>query len=244
MTVTQQADEIEATDTTTATGPFRPVVFDLYRDIHKGIRAALFGVTASAGRVDPSDRGARAAVAAEVDGVVALLASHAEHEDAAIQPGLEVHLPDLADRVVTDHVTLEHRMDDLRALAAEAVAAPANDQRNRVHHLYLDLASFTAAYLAHQDLEERILMPALEAAIGLEAVIAIHESIIGNIPPAELADSLAIMLPAMNTDDRTELLGGMQAGAPPEVFTGVWGLATSVIPADELAVVAGRLHIA
>ncbi len=40
-----------------------------------------------------------------------------------------------------------------------------------------------------------------------------------------MAASLAIMLPAMNNDDRTELLGGMQAGAPPEVFAGVWSLA-------------------
>ncbi len=242
MTVTQQADE---TDVTVARGavPFRPVAFDLYRDIHKGIRADLFGLTASAGRADPSAPGERAAVAADVDRVVAVLVTHAEHEDAAIQPALEVHLPDLAEQVVTDHAALELRMDDLRALAAEMVAAPAGQQRDRAHHLYLDLASFTGEYLAHQDLEERVLMPALEAEIGVEAVIAIHESIIGNIPPAELAESLAIMLPSMNVDDRTELLGGMQAGAPPEVFAGVWGLAVTVVPADDLAVVAARLHL-
>ena len=48
----------------------------------------------------------------------------------------------------------------------------------------------------------------------------------------------------MNVDDRTELLGGMQAGAPPEVFEGVWGLAGSVLaPADHRALGA-RLGIA
>ena len=36
-----------------------------------------------------------------------------------------------------------------------------------------------------------------------------------------MAKSLALMLPAMNIDDRTELLGGMQQGAPAEVFAGV-----------------------
>ena len=39
------------------------------------------------------------------------------------------------------------------------------------------------------------------------------------------------MIPAMNIDDRTELLGGMRAGAPPEVFEGIWGLTGSVLPA-------------
>jgi hypothetical protein len=33
----------------------QPVGFDPLRDIHKAIRAALFAVTAEAGRVDPSD---------------------------------------------------------------------------------------------------------------------------------------------------------------------------------------------
>ena len=46
------------------------------------------------------------------------------------------------------------------------------------------------------------------------------------------------MLPAMNVDDRTELLGGMQAGAPAEVFAEFWGLACSVLhPQDPDAVV-------
>jgi hypothetical protein len=48
-----------------------------------------------------------------------------------------------------------------------------------------------------------------------------------------MASSLAIMLPAMNVDDRAELLGGVRAGAPAEVFAGIWGLTGSVLtPAD------------
>ena len=58
-----------------------------------------------------------------------------------------------------------------------------------------------------------------------------------------MAKSLAIMLPAMNVDDRTELLGGMQAGAPAEVFDGVWGLAGSVLEPADLAAVASRIGI-
>jgi hypothetical protein len=51
------------------------------------------------------------------------------------------------------------------------------------------------------------------------------------------------MLPAMNLDDRVELLGGMQAGAPPEVFDGVWSLARSVLPAADHQAVARRLAL-
>ena len=70
-------------------------------------------------------------------------------------------------------------------------------------------------------------MPALFEAVGFEAVLGIHQAIVGAIPPEEMATSLAVMLPAMNLDDRAELLGGMRAGAPAEVFQGVWSLAGS-----------------
>ena len=51
------------------------------------------------------------------------------------------------------------------------------------------------------------------------------------------------MLPAMNLDDRAELLGGMRAGAPAEVFQGVWGLAESVLDPRDLAPLAARLGV-
>jgi hypothetical protein len=51
------------------------------------------------------------------------------------------------------------------------------------------------------------------------------------------------MLPVMNVEDRSELLGGMQTGAPAEVFAGVWSLAGSVLPAEDSAALAGRLGL-
>ena len=59
-----------------------------------------------------------------------------------------------------------------------------------------------------------------------------------------MAKSLALMLPAMNIDGRTELLGGMRAGAPAEVFDGVWSLAGSVLdPTRPGRAGAGRLGL-
>jgi hypothetical protein len=210
-----------------------PVTFNLYGDIHKGIRAELFALTGAAGSLDPADRAGRADLACQVHTVTEMLVSHAEHEDAAIQPVLETHLPALADTVAVDHPALEARIVEIRALADNAVEAPSFAQRGDVYRLYIELASFTSAYLAHQDLEEREIMPALQRAVGPEQVLAIHQAIVGSIPPDEMAKALAVMLPAMNVDDRTDLLGGMQQNAPAEVFEQVFGLARSVLaPAD------------
>jgi hypothetical protein len=218
-----------------------PVTLDLYRDIHKAVRTELFAVTTDAARLDPADIDGLGALAAHVADVAGLLDSHAAHEDAIIGPALARELPDLAERVESDHGVLDARVGALAALAAEVAASPA--AAHGLHELHLGFASFTSAYLEHQDIEERVVMPALEAAIGVEAVVAMHQAIVGSIPPEEMMRSLALMLPAMNVDGRTELLGGMRAGAPAEVFAGVWKLTTSVLDPADLAAVARRLGI-
>ena len=233
--------DMTITDTNT-TAPLRLVAVDLYRDIHKGIRSELFAVTEQAGRVDPGDRADKAGLSAHLHDLVELLVSHAEHEDGHIQPVLERHLPSLAEQVVADHERLEARIELLAEQGAALVEGPGNARWN-AHRLYVDLASFTSTYLAHQDLEERVIMPSLEDVIGAEAGLAIHHAIVGSIPPEELAKSLAIMIPAMNIEDRCELLGGMQAGAPAEVFQGVWGLVSSVLDVRDLEALAARLGL-
>jgi len=220
---------------------FEIVALDLYRDIHKGIRSELFGVTLEAGRLDPSVRARRVDLAGRIRSAVDLLASHADHEDRAVQPAIEQHLPAYAETIATEHVAIEARMDTLVAMAVDAVDAV--DGHAAIHRLYLELASFTANYLQHQDFEERVVMPALDVAIGVPAVAEIHGAIIGSIPPDEMAQSLALMIPAMNVDNRAELLGGMKANAPAEVFEGVWGLTNSVLSDTDVRALAARLGI-
>jgi hypothetical protein len=231
-------DTVEKTQTT-----YELVAVDTYRDIHKGIRADLFDLTGTAGRIDPSCPGDVADLARHLDQSVELLVTHAGHEDDHLAPVMTEQLPDLFARIERDHAELEGRLVDLQGWAREAVESPGGETRGPVQRLYIELASFTSAYLAHQDLEERIVAPELHRIIGPEGVLAIHQAIIASIPPDQMASSLALMLPAMNNDDRTELLGGMQAGAPPEVFAGVWSLAGSVLESRDVAVLARRLEI-
>lgn len=221
----------------------RTITVDLYRDIHKGIRAQLFDVVLLAGRTDASDCLARRTLADAVRDTVALLESHAEHEDVAIDPHLQAHMPALAEQIERDHEVFEGRgayLVDFAEHLAEGVPAHGRGLQTQ---LYLDLAGFTSAYLAHQDVEERQVMPALEAAVGPEVVAAVNGQIVGSIPPDQMAHSLALMLPAMNLDDRSDLLGGMREQAPAEVFQGVWGLAGSVLTPDDHRALGRRLDL-
>jgi hemerythrin-like domain-containing protein len=244
MTVTDRPDAPSTDQAPTTIDRFALAGFDLYRDIHKGIRAELFAVTAEAGSLDPADTAGRAALADHVAFVADVLQSHAEHEDEVIQPALEVHLPDQAEAIEAEHAALDAIVASLRAQGRDVVEGRPRSERQDVQRLYLELGRFTGRYLTHQDMEERQVMPALERAVGTEAVIAMNEAIVSGIPPDEMARSLAFMLPAMNVDDRAELLGGMQAGAPPEVFAGVWSLTGSVLAPADRAAVATRLGLA
>lgn len=215
------------------------VAFDLYRDIHKAIRAELFSVTVEAGRVDPGDGQGVAAVAVQVRDIVRFLVEHAEHEDP-IDAALRQVLPELAEEVAAEHHALEARMASLTELAEAAHLAPVAAQRAATHRLYVELAAFTSDYLAHQDREEREIMPTLEALIGVDAVMGIHGQIISSMPPAQFFSALALMFPMMNIDDRTEMLGGMQATAPAEVVDEVWNLARSVLAAADVTALSAR----
>jgi hypothetical protein len=216
---------------------------DLYRDIHKGIRAVLFDVTARAGSADPADAAAATDLVARVQNALELLEAHSEHEDDHVQPAVDRALPQLGVRIATDHRRIDGELGRLAAASEAVVDAARDSRRSALRRLYLDFAAFTGSYLEHQDFEERVVMPALEAAIGGEAVAGIHAAIIGSIPPAEMATALSVMLPAMNVDDRAELLGGMQAGAPAEVFAGVWALAATVLAPGDITPLAARLGL-
>jgi hypothetical protein len=233
MTVTQQINSRDANVATT----------NLYRDIHKGIRAELFAITGEAGRVDPGSDPARAGLAAHVRNVVDLLEEHASQEDRVVQPVLQTHLPDLAARVDADHELLSARTTRLVSFADAAAEATSVSRAQAIHNLYLELAAFTGVYLTHQDVEERTVLPALEKAIRPDAIQDIHTAIVSSIPPDQMARSLAIMLPAMNIDNRAETLAGIQAGAPAQIFEGIWGLANSVLDPADAEAVAGRIGL-
>jgi len=77
-------------------------------------------------------------------------------------------------------------------------------------------------------------MPGLAQAMTVDELIEMHAAILNSIPPADMGSSLTLMLPAMNVDDRAEMLAGMR-DAPSDVLQGVLGLAGAVLTPDELA---------
>jgi len=225
------------------TAALETVTFDMYRNIHKGIRHGLFSVTFAAGQVDPHDGDAVRTVGERWTDLVSVLVAHAEHEDEFVQPVIERFAPEYAAEIAEAHPRLEAQMAELEVLADRAATACSDQVRMLTHRFYLGLASFTAAYLEHCEFEEFEVMVLLSQHLTFDELLAIDNAIVASIPPDMMAKSAALMLPAMNVDDQAELYAGARAGAPPEVFAGMVALAESVLEPVRYQALCGRLDI-
>ncbi len=207
--------------------------FDLYREVHKGLRSMLFHLTAEVGRTDATEAGRRVHLANRVRVAAGLLHHHHGHEDVFIQPLLEQVAPTLARTIDDGHHEIDGRITDLEQRAGQLVACHADAAPVVAHSLYRALATFTSTYLAHMDTEEDDVMTALRAARPVDELVALEMELRGAVAPPVMCDFISIMVPAMTPAERTDMLGGMHAGAPAEIFEQFRSATQSVLSPED-----------
>lgn len=202
--------------------------YDMYNNVHKGLRRALCGLLTDAG----------SATAAEFPEIgsrwLALeekLHAHHQHEDRFIGPHLARIAPALFAQMEREHAAIDQELAAVRAAAAP-------------NAFYRALARFTSIYFAHMAEEEGAFSDALFAAYTDRDLMAIEGELVASIPPPKLGEFMAMMLPAMNLDERFDLLAGMRAGAPAEVFQGMCQLASQVLDVRDWSMLNERLRSA
>ena len=178
---------------------------DLHGAIHKAIRAELFAVTVAAGRCDVADPAEREVLAEQVVAAVGLVEAHAATETEQLAAFLRTVRADLADRVATEHRELARSAADL-VRAAGALGDAFADHGRAARHLHLDLATFTAATLLHQDLEERAVRPLVYATLGPEGVAALRRHGLVALAAPEQAPLLTAVLAAGDPGERAALV--------------------------------------
>lgn len=209
---------------------------DLYRDIHKGLRHALFDVTFQAGRLDVGDDECIGGLLAESRQMIDLLRGHHQHEEQLLLEGLiEAHASAAVGPIHDEHHILAECLDQLAARADELAATSTGARSAIAHEYYLELAAFTGAYLAHLDVEERVVMPALAAECDDAELGRTQGAILASIRPEQQAVGLTVMLPALNPVERAVMVGRIRVTAPPEAFAGVRKIAEHVLTPVEYA---------
>lgn len=168
---------------------------DIFTNVHKGIRLALFSACLALGRA--GDDGARGDLArAQMREVLHFVAHHGDNEDLLLLPLLAEHAPETFQRIQAAHVRVQAALDSLRA--ALETAPPAA--------LYAQTCSFIALYLEHMNEEEHELEPAIRQALSVEQLAAFGRRSVERTAPADQKMMLSFMLPAMTGSDATAFL--------------------------------------
>lgn len=202
--------------------------YNFFKQVHKGVRVVVHGVVEQAQRTDFAQPAEVAGLQGAVENAFSIFEEHAAKEIEFITPVLRTCAPHLAADSDAEHHEQELRLRDLRRALAEAARTAGGG-----HAFVVALSRFEGEMLVHMADEEERVMPALWAAFDDGALRRVHQALLASIPPGDMVQTMAWMLPALSQPERAELLVGARAGAPPEAFAALAGIASRVLPASD-----------
>lgn len=131
---------------------------DLFTLPHKALRAYFGSMATQVGSLDVTGVDEAAELARLVHDGVETVRAHGGHEDDFVVPLLHRYRPDLERRLLVEHAELGRLLDDLLEHVAAFERTPSQSAQLA---LYRHVRRVEASNLAHLDMEETILMPAL-----------------------------------------------------------------------------------
>lgn len=225
---------------------------DLFTPIHKGYRSMIYDLGARVQANDFADIAASTALLSDLQyqfgsGVSAscalcILHSHATHEEAMVFPAIAQLSSDLVTSYVKDHQAFTARLGEIAQRGRAIVSEPNAEERVRMgRRLNAELNEFFAAYLAHMNREEVELVPWMQERFTDAEMGAMTGRIIASIPLDRLAVMLRWILPAMDLEELTGMLAGVQRGAPPPILELVRATGSARVDSARWAHATGRI---
>ena len=194
---------------------------DLYAPIHKAMRHVMCDTLLAVGRIDVADPAASASALDQLDRLLDLCAAHLDHENRFVHPALEACQPQASARIALEHEEHLQSIAELRDEAAALRRATPAVRDTLALRLYRHLALFVAGNFQHMHIEETAHNAVLWAHYDDAELMQLHEQIVAAIAPPEMLEVARWMVPALTPAERVIVVGGMQAGAPPEAFLGL-----------------------
>ena len=173
---------------------------DIFTNIHKGIRSALFEACKALGRAG-ADASAGVSARARLSEALHFVAHHGDNEDVLLLPLLERSAPAVSERIARAHATVNRALGDLQ----RSIGAMALDE---LHHR---ACAFTALYLDHMREEECELEPLIRAALSPEQLAGIASGSVARTTPGDQRMMLSFMVRAMPRADAEDLCARLPA---------------------------------
>lgn len=220
--------------------------YNLYTNIHKGLRAFMADTLVTVGQTDGHDAQQVETAGTAVRSLLVLCRAHLNHEDHFIHPVLEACSPHSSTSCAEDHLEHLREFNQLELHLEHALllaSVGAADAPQVWLGLYLHLNQFVADNYLHMQKEEQDNMAVLWRHHSDEQLMALSKQLVASISPEEMALSMRWMLPNLNHHERLAMLGGLKAQAPAEVFNERMLAVKAILnPRDWDKLVAGLAH--
>jgi len=227
---------------------------DLFTPIHKALRSMLYHLSGRLQTHDFADVAATTALMTDLETdfaiarsagcVLCVLHRHADDEETAIFGSVSPKNPGFVQALIEEHHELTRRELGITKSGREILAMPTPEERVRAGvRLNQALNDLLALYLAHMNREEVDLVPLMREHFTDAEMAGMRGRIMAGTPPERLAGVLGWMLPSLNVNELSELLGGLTRGAPPELVKTVVGIASAKVDPARWAAVRSRVGI-
>lgn len=194
---------------------------DMYSGIHKAMRALMADTLLAVGRMDCDDDLELAQVTERVMQLLDFCRSHLEHENAFVHTAMEARAPGASEAVAREHEDHGRHIAQLADVVAALRAAPAPQRFAEQQRLYAELTLFVADNFHHMRVEETAHNAVLWARYTDAELIAIHDALVGSIPPEEMMFAMRWLVPFMSPIERAGFLGDVRAKAPAPAFQAI-----------------------
>jgi hypothetical protein len=201
--------------------------FDIYLAIHKALRAYMGEALCVLGRMDCEDEQDVAVALAQLRELLDICAGHLQHENQFLHKAMEQRRPGSALRIADEHIEHLRALDDLRAAALAVENSVTGERRSVAQRLYRQFALFVAENFEHMQFEESEHNSVLWAVYTDAELLAIEAELVASIPAAEMMVIARWMLANNDHGFRVNMLSGVRAHAPREVFEGLLAVAHS-----------------
>ena len=195
--------------------------FDIYRQIHKAMRACMCDALLAAGQFDPMDDGARAQFLTRVREMLSFARAHLDKEDKFVHPAMDARAPGSSKKTAEDHTGHQQAFRELDETLDALEQGSILEKPAAAHALYGKLAHFVGENLLHMQVEESANNEILWRTHSDQEILALECAIVASLSPQERAYSAQWMLPFANPQERLHMLRAMQPMMPPEAFAGL-----------------------
>jgi len=195
--------------------------YDIYLQIHKGLRSFMMHTLEQLGRMDAWDECETAEALAQLRALLGLCRSHLEKENHYLHVAMEARRPGSTAKIALEHVHHQRSIESLETAAREVERAAGAARAAAALRLYRALALFVAENFEHMHVEESAHNAVLWEDYDDAELAGIERAIVASIAPEEAMLVGRWMLPAMTAGDRAAQLGAMRQAAPAAVVAGV-----------------------